>query len=79
MDDETRAKGPWKKNLYILWVCTFVAGLAFSEIMPFMSLYVASMGHYTKSQVTFYSGLVYAITFFDHRHRFPNLGCPCRP
>lgn len=63
MDDETRAKGPWKKNLYILWVCTFVAGLAFSEIMPFMSLYVASMGHYTKSQVTFYSGLVYAITF----------------
>lgn len=64
MDDAQRAKGPWKRNLYILWGCTLVAGIAFSEIMPFMSLYVGELGNFTKQQVSFYSGLVYAATFF---------------
>ncbi|WP_155287827.1 MFS transporter [Lacticaseibacillus zhaodongensis] len=63
MDDAQREKGPWKRNLYILWGCTFVAGIAFSEIMPFMSLYVGEMGSFSKQQVSFYSGLVYAATF----------------
>lgn len=63
MDDATRAKGPWKRNLTILWGCTLVAGIAFSEIMPFMSLYVAQMGDFNQREVSFYSGLVYASTF----------------
>ncbi|WP_127849347.1 MFS transporter [Lacticaseibacillus hulanensis] len=63
MDDETREQGPWRRNLYVLWGCTFVAGIAFSEIMPFMSLYVNQLGHFSKQQVSFYSGLVYAATF----------------
>ena len=63
MDDAQREKGPWRRNLYILWGCTFVAGIAFSEIMPFMSLYVSQLGHFNKEQVSFYSGLVYATTF----------------
>lgn len=63
MDDATREQGPWKRNLTILWGCTFVAGIAFSEIMPFMSLYVAQMGDFSKQEVSFYSGLVYASTF----------------
>lgn len=28
-----------------------------------MSLYVSELGHFTKAQVSFYSGLVYAATF----------------
>ncbi|WP_179393790.1 MFS transporter [Lacticaseibacillus absianus] len=63
MDDAQREKGPWKRNLYVLWFCTFVAGIAFSEIMPFLSLYVGQMGDFTKQQLTFWSGLIYAITF----------------
>lgn len=63
MDDAQRENGPWRRNLYILWGCTFIAGVAFSEIMPFMSLYVSQMGHYNKQEVSFYSGLVYAATF----------------
>ncbi|WP_179394807.1 MFS transporter [Lacticaseibacillus absianus] len=54
---------PWRRNLYVLWGCTFVAGVAFSELMPFMSLYVSQLGHFTKAEVSFYSGLVYAATF----------------
>ncbi|MFD1485020.1 MFS transporter [Lacticaseibacillus baoqingensis] len=63
MDDATRAKGPWKRNLYVLWFCTFVAGIAFSEIMPFLSLYVGEMGDFSKQQLTFWSGAIYAVTF----------------
>ncbi|WP_225049345.1 MFS transporter [Lacticaseibacillus kribbianus] len=63
MDDAQRERGPWKKNLYVLWFCTFVAGIAFSEIMPFLSLYVSQMGDFSKQQLTFWSGLIYAVTF----------------
>ena len=63
MDDRQREQGPWKRNLYVLWVCTFIAGIAFSEIMPFLSLYIAQMGDFTKQELTFYSGIIYAVTF----------------
>lgn len=64
MDNEARKKGPWQRNLVVLWFCTFVAGIAFSEIMPFLSLYVGSMGNYTRSQITILSGLVYGADYF---------------
>ena len=64
MDEAERESGPWRRNLHVLWFCTFVAGMAFSEIMPFLSLYISSPGDYTKAQVTMYSGLVYAADFF---------------
>ncbi|WP_416354002.1 MFS transporter [Agrilactobacillus fermenti] len=63
MDNEARKQGPWHRNLMVLWFCTFVAGVAFSEIMPFLSLYVSSMGDFSKAQVTIYSGLVYGADF----------------
>ncbi|HJE46225.1 MFS transporter [Levilactobacillus namurensis] len=64
MDEAERESSPWQRNLHVLWFCTFVAGMAFSEIMPFLSLYISSLGDYTKAQVTMYSGLVYAADFF---------------
>ncbi|WP_455387058.1 MFS transporter [Lactiplantibacillus pentosus] len=47
----------------VLWFCTFVAGMAFSEIMPFLSLFVSQLGDFTKAQVTFYSGLAFAADY----------------
>ncbi|MFD1483668.1 MFS transporter [Lacticaseibacillus baoqingensis] len=63
MDENQRNASPWRRNLHVLWGCTFIAGVAFSEIMPFMSLYVGELGDFTKAQVSFYSGIVYAATF----------------
>lgn len=63
LDEAQREGGPWRKNLYVLWFCTFVAGIAFSEIMPFLSLYVSQMGDFSKQQLTFWSGAIYAVTF----------------
>ena len=63
MDDAERERGPWHRNLIVLWFCTFVAGMAFSEIMPFLSLFVSQLGDLTKAQITFYSGLAFAADY----------------
>ena len=53
----------WRRNLAVLWAGSFIAGIGFSEIMPFLSLYVAQMGDFTRSELTLYSGVTYAATF----------------
>ena len=58
-----RKRAPWQQNLLVLWFGTFIAGIAFSEIMPFLSLYVNTLGNFTKAQLSLYSGLVYSSTF----------------
>jgi len=63
VDDAERERGPWHRNLIVLWFSTFVAGMAFSEIMPFLSLFVSQLGDFNKQQVTFYSGLAYAADY----------------
>ncbi|WP_261810940.1 multidrug efflux MFS transporter [Levilactobacillus humaensis] len=60
----TRKKEQWRRNLAVLWLGTFIAGMGFSEIMPFLSLYVDDLGTFTKGQLTMYSGVTYAVTFF---------------
>ncbi|MFD1430122.1 MFS transporter [Lacticaseibacillus mingshuiensis] len=63
MDDAMREKGPWRRNLSVLWFCTFVAGMAFSEISPFLSLFVSQMGDFSKAQLSLWSGLIYAVAY----------------
>lgn len=53
----------WRRNLAVLWLGTFIAGMGFSEIMPFLSLCVDDLGTFTKGQLTLYSGVTYAVTF----------------
>ena len=60
----TRKSEQWRRNLAVLWLGTFIAGMGFSEVMPFLSLYVDDLGTFTKGQLTIYSGVTYAVTFF---------------
>jgi DHA1 family multidrug resistance protein-like MFS transporter len=53
----------WEKNLIVLWCGTFMAGIAFSLIMPFLSLYIDTLGNFTKTELNFYSGITYSATF----------------
>lgn len=53
----------WQKNLIVLWFGTFMAGIAFSLVMPFMSLYIDSLGSYTNQQLNFWSGITFSSTF----------------
>lgn len=50
----------WKKNLFILSIAVFIAGIAFSKIMPFLPLYVASLGDFSHQELNFWSGFIYA-------------------
>lgn len=53
----------WKKNLFVLSIAVFIAGIAFSEIMPFLSLYINTLGNFSHQQLNFWSGIVYSGTF----------------
>ncbi|KJW12372.1 MFS transporter [Levilactobacillus spicheri] len=53
----------WRRNLAVLWLGTFIAGMGFSEIMPFLSLYVDDLGTFSQGELTMYSGVTYAVTF----------------
>lgn len=58
-----RRRAQWEQNLVVLWFGNFMAGVAFSLIMPFMSLYIDTLGHFTTAQLSLWSGLTYSITF----------------
>lgn len=53
----------WQKNLIVLWFGTFMAGIGFSLVMPFMSLYIDSLGSYSNQQLNFWSGITFSSTF----------------
>lgn len=59
-----QTKPIWIRNLRVLSIGVFFAGMGFSEIMPFLSLYIATLGHYTHQQLNFYSGVVFASMYF---------------
>ncbi len=53
----------WKRNLTIAWLGCFLTGAAFSLVMPFLPLYVESLGVTGHSALNMWSGLVFSITF----------------
>ncbi|GLB46439.1 MFS transporter [Philodulcilactobacillus myokoensis] len=53
----------WRKNLWVLWFGTLIDGMAFSEVIPFLSLYVNQLGRYSKGELSILSGVVYAASF----------------
>lgn len=53
----------WKKNLIVLWFSTFVSGIGFSMITPFMPLYINQLGNFTKSQLVIWNGIAFSSTF----------------
>lgn len=59
-----RKRETWEQNLFVLWFGTFMAGIGFSLVMPFMSLYIDTLGNYSTSQLNFWSGLTFSSTFF---------------
>lgn len=57
------ARPIWQRNLTVLWFGVFMSGLAMSEVMPFLPLFVNQLGHFTKQQLTFNSSIIYAVSF----------------
>lgn len=51
----------WRKNLYVLWVGTFVAGTSFSLVMPFLPQLLKEVG--VGEGLAFWSGLTFSVSF----------------
>lgn len=61
--ETTQTRPLWRKNLFVLWFGVFMTGMGMSEITPFLSLFIGELGHYSKQQLTFYTGIVFASCF----------------
>ena len=53
MPSKLKSLEPWQQNLAVLWLGTFIAGMGFSEVSPFISLYVDQLGDFTKGQLKY--------------------------
>lgn len=53
----------WKRNLAVAWIGCFLTGAGFSLVMPFLPLYVESLGVSGHGALNMWSGLVFSITF----------------
>lgn len=60
---EHSASTLWQRNLRVLSVAVFFAGIAFSEVMPFLSLYIATLGNFSHRQLTTMTGLIFSVTY----------------
>ncbi|WP_337261990.1 MULTISPECIES: multidrug efflux MFS transporter [unclassified Serratia (in: enterobacteria)] len=53
----------WKLNLISVWFGCFFTGLAMSQILPFLPLYVEQLGVQGHESLSIWSGLVFSGTF----------------
>lgn len=53
----------WKVNLISVWFGCFFTGLAISQILPFLPLYVSQLGVTSHEALSMWSGLTFSITF----------------
>lgn len=52
-----------KRNLAIMWFANFFVSGSMTMVIPFISLYIESMGNFSDSYVQTWSGLTFAVSF----------------
>lgn len=53
----------WKLNLYAAWVGCFFTGLAMSQILPFLPLYIEQLGVTSHTSLSLWSGIIFSSSF----------------
>ncbi|PIJ49025.1 multidrug transporter subunit MdtG [Erwinia sp. OLTSP20] len=53
----------WKVNLISIWFGCFFTGLAISQIIPFLPLYIEQLGVTDPQALPLWSGLIFSVTF----------------
>ncbi|MGE5672765.1 MAG: MFS transporter [Mycobacterium leprae] len=64
---------PWQRNLWLVWIALFVVNVGFSLIMPFLPLYIQSMG-LTGPHVELWTGLIFSANFITAAFFLPYWG-----
>jgi MFS transporter, DHA1 family, multidrug resistance protein len=52
-----------KRNLIIMWFANFFIAGSMTMVLPFISLYIGTLGNFSESYVQQWSGLTFGITF----------------
>lgn len=52
-----------KRNLAIMWFANFFVAGSMTMVLPFISLYIESLGHFSDKYIQHWSGLTFAVTF----------------
>ena len=52
-----------KRNVTIMWFANFFVAGSMTMVLPFISLYIDSMGNFSDSYIQTWSGWVFAVTF----------------
>lgn len=55
----------WHRAFIVLWLGCFITGMGYSMTMPFISLFINELGHFSRFQLNIYSGLAFAATFIS--------------
>jgi DHA1 family multidrug resistance protein-like MFS transporter len=55
---------PWKRNLAVLWGTQFLAMVGMNLVIPFLPFYIRSLGVTNETELSHWSGLVFAGPFF---------------
>jgi len=53
----------WKRNLWIIWFCQFLAILGMSMVVPFLPFYIREVGVTDEAELTRWSGWIFAGPF----------------
>ncbi|HWI53952.1 MAG TPA: MFS transporter, partial [Symbiobacteriaceae bacterium] len=64
---------PWRRSLWLIWVALFVSNMGFSLVMPFLPLYVQTMG-ISGHSVELWTGVIFAATFVSAAVALPYWG-----
>lgn len=55
----------WHQTFYTLWFGCFITGMGYSMTMPFISLFINELGHFSRFELNIYSGMAFAATFIS--------------
>ncbi|MDR1183878.1 MAG: MFS transporter, partial [Coriobacteriales bacterium] len=61
--EAAQKKSIWSKNLVVVLIGDFLTGMGLSLVVPFLPLYVDTLGVFTKAELNFWSGAIFSITF----------------
>ena len=59
----TKDRPLYKRNLLVLWFGNFTTGVGISLVTPFLPLYIDTLGVFTLSELSFWSGVIIAAPF----------------
>lgn len=73
-DEHGDKKINWKVNLAVLWIGVFFAASSYTMCVPFLPVFLLQELHVSEENLSFWSGIVYSITFLGSAVMAPYWG-----